>query len=167
MYVQPTSRKLHYLLFTEYYLQRLTVLRIHLLLILSVLNIPFVPCMSQWDDHPYSCAEKNKNVSKSFSLRLLLSWHILGDHKQEFIMIKAMIWGKFFKCLFRIYCIKSFWHTYTTGCGSFQTWFLIKKKKKICSRFFRESLPLGSWFWPSAKIMCKGASLGIHGSLQH
>ena len=33
-----TSRKLHYLLFTEYYLQRLTVLRIHLLFILKCLK---------------------------------------------------------------------------------------------------------------------------------
>lgn len=133
------------------------------------LNNPFVLYLSQWDNHPYSVLlrKTKKKISKS-SLRLFLLWRTLGDHKQEFIITKATVPGTFLKKILVSYLLyKVILTCLHNWLWQFSDMISNKNKKKNCSRFFKESLPLGSWFWPSAKIMCKGASLGIHGSLQH
>lgn len=152
----------YYLLLTGCCSQRRTGLWIHLL---------FVPVGFEESLHSLYCSGgrsplcwcaegKNKSLNFLFQIILILAWFRWQQAKAPQRQYEKKIEG-----LFHIYCIKSF-----LTCLYNWLWQLsnmISNKKKIAPGSLRESSPLGSWFWHLAKIMCKGASLRIHGSLQH
>lgn len=128
-----TSRKLHYLLTVHWVLlTEINSFKNSSVIYPEVfwITLSYCMCFNEMTTPTLVCWEKQKKqyiFLKTDVVLMYFRWLQAGIHKDKSNNMRK----KFFKCLFHIYCIKSFWHAYTTGCGSFQTWFLIKKKKLL------------------------------------